>query len=440
MFVAAWSACVRPPQKEDFEMNAPTADPQLRIDDGDRLLYHLTEAWRNEDECFDLLIHLYLQCRTGEVEKVEGVRIAMGEHQKTCGGCFQRVMTSAITMKDPFRRRVYYNIHELSSYEFIKYSGGDYEVTPLGSGSANIRLVYPPEDRVYCAGIEINTVKGSPRDSWLVVDVLSESDFKNPNRILDAFDRLDVDHVKNHNEPALHILQWLVLSSDQPHELRVRWEGRVKTLAPSARFIDRYSKLIRRLRDAYATDRAVQAEPLEIDTTEETLALREMALEYDGSSPFPSFLKARFSQRQIDGYRHESLDAVHSTNRGDLPTPGRARDGADPEDAPGMGTVAADAFGSGEDVTVNATYEAELDAKVVRELTPRERRVYNLKRFGANDRQAGEVMGIARETVNRDKAKIKKVVARIVEEAEAELLPRANASRPVRKNPSPDHT
>ena len=61
-------------------MNVPATNQPSRIDDEDRLLYHFTSPWRSEDECFDLLVHLYLQCRSGEVDKVEGVRMAMGEH------------------------------------------------------------------------------------------------------------------------------------------------------------------------------------------------------------------------------------------------------------------------------------------------------------------------------------------------------------------------
>ena len=342
-------------------------------------------------------------------------------------------MTAAMTLKDTIRSRVYYNVHELSTYEFIKFSGGDYQVTTQGPGSINVKLVYPPEDRVYCAGIETNTVSGSPNDCWLVIDALSEGDFKNADRLLDEIDKLDIAHMKDNDSPQRQLLQWLALSSEQPHELRVRWAGRFKTLAAGSTLHDRYGKLIRYLRETYATDRAVQDEPFAADVTEETLALRKMALEYNGSSSFPSFLKTRFTQRQIDAYRHGGLDASHSTLRSDLPVPRKTRDGVKPEEVPGMDSVVLDDSRAGEDATVDLVYEGELDASVERELSERERRVYRLKRAGANDRQAGEVLGIARETVNRDKAEIKKVVAK--------LVPPGPSKRTTRPKPTgPDHT
>jgi hypothetical protein len=321
-------------QGEVDTMTTELAPPRpSRITEQDTVDFYFTKAWQEEDPCFERLVYLYLQCRSEEPDKVEGVRQAMGEHQETCGGCFRNVFVAAEEFTEQLRKQVYFNIHELAAYEFMKFSGGDYEIENNGAG-IRIRLIYPPADQDVLRGIESFTPHDKSVPGWLTIDVLTQRDFESPGRLLDVIDTQDAALVRDNADPKYAVLQWLGIAHGRGSELRFRWDGRVRKVAEGTTLHDRYGALAAKMRGLFAADRSPAQHDPGRDVSAEVLLLYDVAKSYSGRIPFSRYVKPVMKRQLVDAYRDRKPDAAHADHRGEIAAPSAAtRDTNESRDA-----------------------------------------------------------------------------------------------------------
>lgn len=341
------------------------------------------QQWCREDPCFDALNALRLAAYLGLPEVFESAKAGFERHFADCGACWENLLVEAESTSEPFKRQTYINLTLLTQFELMHHLGGAYEVLSSPEVAHHIRVVFPYDAGDPWTAIELYLGKRSG-DRWLSLDLWREEDFKEPTRVLRRLDLLCARHVRTYRREGGEAISWWSVISDAPVKVSVRWEGNVKEIAKGAALHDRYASLAGQ--SVEAADKSNEV-GLGNDPGAEVLRLREVAAEYDETSPFESYAKTRFTQRGIDGYRRANRDAAHGDYR------------VSPQDC-----------GTRVDGSTTEPSDALMRYGIDRRLNPRERQVLDRKLAGATDSQIAKELGVSRETVNRDRAKIRKKV------------------------------
>ena len=126
---------------------------------------------------------------------------------------------------------------------------------------------------------------------------------------------------------------------------------------------------------------------------EDALKLERAATKYDERSMFQGFLKAYARNRSIDEYRAESKKPLHKSSS--------------LEDEPGNEPLQ-------EESSEASVINKDLKAKLLQLFTDRQRSIYEKKSQDKTDQQIGEELGIRRETVTRERKKMKDIGKQLV--------------------------
>ncbi|MGH9867478.1 MAG: hypothetical protein ACREAA_04845 [Candidatus Polarisedimenticolia bacterium] len=346
-------------------------------------------SWMAKDMCFALGA-LSLAMNDLGFELPEDDRAVLQRHEEECAGCWENILTRSQGEDDSFRRRIYLNVYHFGLWALLRQRGGKFEMEEVPTGT-RFYTQYPPDMDLPYTAADLRIPRDPSQACELILDVRTAEIYKEPREVLHSMDRTLATEIKVFNRPGGEAIQWWPIVDDRPCELKVRWEGQTRHVATDWRLQPRYSS---KLRDWQA--------PLnDPDENESTglaaLRLRNIALEYDGSSRFAGFLATTLPWRLADEYQRRSRDVAESVVR--VP---RFTDEAS-DDLPLKEEHEARKQESVEQAARSAWVmdRPKITKQLLEQLTKQERLILDLKMKGLSDEEAGKEVGLTRETVNR---------------------------------------
>ena len=196
--------------------------------------------------------------------------------------------------------------------------------------------------------------------------------------------------------------------SERRTSVRVGWQGRVKEIAKNWTLMERYGKLVEKHSEELRVQPNNGGRPSSGMTSGEiALTLQKLALDYDERSWFAGYAAKTLSFRKVDAFRRDMRDPmVEALPLGQAlvdQESGTVEESTDEQVA---------AIGDPADESATGLFAAEFRWSLEKLLDSRQRRILAMKiDEDLPDRQIGKRLGLTRETVNREWAKIRSLGA-----------------------------
>lgn len=354
-------------------------------------------SWHLEDSC---LLHLdvfrYLHHYESAERRDAFKNGVLASHWRECGGCLRNIRATAQNSTDPRKKEAYHSLYVCAIRAFLHSTGQRFDLVDDETG-AWMTIPPPPDVERWITVIDMFAPRDLSQSGLHILRARSQEVFDDPSAILRCLDQSACLEIQRSQErPEWNVLQWWALNPVLKNTALLYWNGQAKVLCEDMSFAARY----RRLGAKYLRDQETGRDAAGIYV----LSLRDLALSYDGRSPFSGYARVILKNREIDRYRHEQVDGLN-----------RAETGEDPDETPAERPANLAGQPWSDKGPAKATELRIGISQLKRRLSGRQLAI--VVRLEGNpdmtDEELGMKLGVRRETVTRDRAKIQDKAAKL---------------------------
>ncbi len=372
----------------------------------------------SEDPCLRMLGFFSVCCRLQASPARERLQEWMMKHESDCGQgrCPSNVRATAERTTEPLKKLFYLETLQQFVAEWVRADGGVYEVLDDEAGRRTV-LGWPREMGLPYVRQEVFEPTNPNLSGEVVFEVSSKEVFDDPRLLEQHLDVTATRDVKRFDKPGLEGLYWRCIVGDRKLKLTMRWQGNVKLISDDWRLYARYENLLKEHVKEEPTDSSdwINSFRRQRSMGLEVLNLRRHALDYDETQArFSGFLKTTLGFRRKDEYNHAVIDVLNRSTSYDKPVAKALEKQVEVErSATLQNGDPTETWKTQHEDRMDSLSFKESKKRLLNVLTPRQREIFAFKGKDLSDKDIGRRLGLVRETVNRELAKIRKKAAKL---------------------------